>query len=171
MPERNMTVTLKGAPLTLGGARLEVGEAAPSFTAVRIDLTSVDFALMRGKVCILSSVPSLDTPVCDRQTRRFAEEAGKLGPEVKLVTISMDLPFAQKRWVERAGIVNMEMLSDHREASFGQSFGMLVRELRLLGRGVFVIDRGGTVRYAQIMSELAEEPDYDAALRAARGLL
>jgi len=162
---------MKGMPLTLSGNGLSVGEKAPDFTAVRTDLTPVDFASYRGKVCVISSVPSLDTPVCDRQTRQFGEEAARLGEGVKVLTVSMDLPFAQKRWAEKAGVTNIEFLSDHRAASFGEAFGMLVKELRLLGRGVFVIDRNGTVRYAEILDELSREPDYNAALNAARQLL
>lgn len=171
MAERNQTVTMKGAPLTLCGNKLEVGDKAPDFQAVRTDLAPVDMAAFRGKVCVLSSVPSLDTPVCDRQTRHFGDEASKLGQDVKVVTISMDLPFAMKRWAEKAGVTNIEFLSDHRTAGFGEAFGMLVKELRLLGRGVFVIDRNGTVRYSQIVDELSREPDYDAALNAARQLV
>lgn len=171
MTQRNRTVTMKGSPLTLRGNNLEVGQKAPDFQTVKTDLTPVNFASFRGKVCIVSSVPSLDTPVCDKQTREFAEQAGKLGPDIKVLTVSMDLPFAMKRWAEKAGVSNVEFLSDHRKASFGEAFGMLVEELRLLGRAVFVTDRDGTVRYAQILDELSKEPDYNAALAAARQLV
>jgi thioredoxin-dependent peroxiredoxin len=112
-------------------------------------------------------VPSLDTPVCDTETRRFNEEAGKLAG-VKVVTVSMDLPFAQKRWCGAAGVANVQTLSDHRDAAFGYAYGMLIKELRLLARSVIVIDKQGMIRYIQIVPEMTHEPDYTAALEAAR---
>jgi thiol peroxidase len=116
-------------------------------------------------------VPSLDTPVCDLQTRRFNQEAARLGPDVQILTISMDLPFAQKRWCGAAGIERVTTLSDHREASFGTAYGVLIKELRLLARAVFVVDKDGVVRYVQIVPELSREPDYEAALAAAKAAL
>ena len=150
---------------------LQIGDQAPDFEVVANDLSTVRFSSFRGKVCIISSVPSLDTSVCDTMTRRFNQEAGNLGDDVAVLTISMDLPFAQKRWCGAADVKNLQTLSDHRQASFGKAFGVLIKELRLLARAVFVIDKEGIIRYAEIVDELTNEPDYDAALKAARRLL
>ena len=171
MNERTGLVTMKGQPLTLLGDEVKVGDKAPDFEVVANDLSTVRFSSFRGKVCIISSVPSLDTSVCDTMTRRFNQEAGNLGDDVAVLTISMDLPFAQKRWCGAADVENLQTLSDHREASFGEAFGVLIKELRLLARAVFVIDKEGIIRYAEIVDELTSEPDYDAALKAARQLL
>jgi len=130
------------------------------------DLSPAKLSDFHGKVCVISVVPSLDTPVCDIQTRRFNEEAAALGDDVVVLTISMDLPFAQKRWCGAAGIENVQTLSDHRNAEFGKAFGVLIEELRLLARAVFVVDVNGIIRYKQIVEELTDEPDYDAAIRA-----
>jgi thiol peroxidase len=167
MQERTGLVTMKGTPLTLVGNDVKVGQAAPDFEVLANDLSPVRLSSFRGKVCILSSVPSLDTSVCDTMTRRFNEEAGKLGEGVVVLTISMDLPFAQKRWCGAAGVEHVQTLSDHREASFGQAFGVLIKELRLLARAVFVLDKEGILRYSEVVRELTDEPDYDAALAAA----
>jgi thiol peroxidase len=157
---------MKGGPLTLVGHEVKVGDPAPDFTALDNSLQPASWSSLRGKVCILSSVPSLDTPVCDTETRRFNEEAAKLGPGVEVVTISMDLPFAQKRWCGAAGVTRVRTLSDHRDASFGQAYGVLIKELRLLARAVFVVDREGTVRYVQLVKEVTDEPDYEPVLQA-----
>ena len=157
---------MKGNPLTLLGDEVRVGEQAPDFTVVGNDLAPVEFAAFRGKVCIISSVPSLDTPVCDVETRRFNEEAAKLGPDVAVLTISMDLPFAQKRWCGAAGVSAVQTLSDHRDASFGAAYGVLIKELRLLARAVFVVDKESVVQYVELVKEIADEPDYDAVLAA-----
>jgi thiol peroxidase len=170
MQERTGIVTMKGNPLTLLGAEVKVGEPAPEFTALDNDLSPVKFSSYRGKVCIVSSVPSLDTPVCDKETRRFNEEAAKLGPDVELLTISMDLPFAQKRWCAAAGIEKVRTLSDHRDASFGMSYGVLIKELRLLARAVFLVDRKGVVRYTELVKEITTEPDYESVLSTASKL-
>ena len=170
MQERKGLVTFKGAPLTLLGPEVIVGGDGPDFTALGNDLSDVHLSSLRGKVCIISSVPSLDTPVCDTQTRRFNEAASQLGPDVQVLTISMDLPFAQARWCGAAGVERVRTLSDHRDASFGKAFGLLIKELRLLARAVFVVGRDGKIQYAQIVKELTDEPDYDAALEAARKL-
>jgi thioredoxin-dependent peroxiredoxin len=167
MSERKGAVTFKGGPLTLVGTAPVLGTAAPEFTALANDLSPVALSSLRGQVVILTSVPSLDTPVCDLETRRFNEEAGKLAG-VKVVTVSMDLPFAQKRWCGAAGVSNVQTLSDHREALFGYAYGMLIKELRLLARSVIVIDKQGMIRYIQIVPEVTHEPDYTAALEAAR---
>jgi thiol peroxidase len=170
MEKQKRTVTMKGNPLTLVGNEVKVGQPAPDFEVIANDMSSVKLSSFKGKVCIICSVPSLDTSVCDMETRRFNEEAGKLGSDVAVLTISMDLPFAQKRWCGAAGVKNVQTLSDHRDASFGKAFGVLIPELRLLARAVFVLDRDGVIRYMQIVDELTNEPDYETALDAAKGL-
>jgi len=166
MEERAGIITMKENPLTLVGKDLNVGDPAPDFEVLDNDLTPVKFSSFRGKVCVISSVPSLDTPVCDMETRRFNEEAGKLGADVQILTISMDLPFAQKRWCGAAGVDRVITLSDHRDAVFGGRYGVLIKELRLLTRAVFVVDREGIIRYVQIVKEVTDEPDYRAVLDA-----
>lgn len=170
MQEKEAVVTMKGEPLTLLGKKIKVGEPAPDFEALANDLSPVKFSSFHGKVCIISSVPSLDTPVCDTMTRRFNKEASNLGDDVAVLTISMDLPFAQKRWCGAAGVKNVQTLSDHRDASFGNAFGVLIKELRLLARAVFVVDKAGIVRHIQIVNELSDEPDYEAVLKAVKGV-
>jgi len=162
---------MRGNPLTLVGNEVKVGDRAPDFVALDNNLAAVSFSSFRGKVRILSSVPSLDTPVCDVQTRRFNQEAANLGPNVQILTISMDLPFAQKRWCGAAGVTEVRTLFDHREASFGAAYGVLIKELRLLARAVFVVDARGVIQYIQIVNELTQEPDYKAVLDAARKCL
>lgn len=164
-------VTMKGQSLTLLGDEVSVGQEAPAFEAVANDLSTVKFSSFRGRVCIVSSVPSLDTSVCDKMARRFNEEAGELGEDAAVLTISMDLPFAQKRWCGAAEAENVTVVSDHLEASFGKAFGVLIKELRLLARAVFVVDKDGVVRYKQVVDELTNEPDYESALKAAKELL
>lgn len=166
MKERTGIITMKGNPLTLIGDELKVGDVAPDFVALDNDLSPIKFLSFRGKICILSSVPSLDTPVCDMETRRFNEEASRLGPDVVILTISMDLPFAQKRWCAASGVDKVQTLSDHRDASFGTSYGVLIKELRLLARAVFLVDRKGTFQYIQIVKEMTSEPDYGVILEA-----
>jgi thiol peroxidase len=170
MKERVGIVTMKGIPLTLLGEELRGGVPAPDFMVVASDLTPVKFSSFRGKICVISSVPSLDTPVCDTSTRRFNEEAGQLGENVVVLTISMDLPFAQARWCGAAGITHVQTLSDHRDASFGLSYGVLLKDLRLLARAVFVVDRNGILRYVQIVDEITNEPDYESVLKAVKEL-
>lgn len=172
MGERTGLITFQGSPLTLLGNEVKVGQKAPEAEVVANDLSIVKpSALGLGKVCILSSVPSLDTPVCDIQTRRFNEEIGKLGDRAAVLTVSMDLPFAQKRWCGAAGVKNVQTLSDHRAAAFGQAYGLLIKDLRLLARAVFVLDKQGTIRYVELVREVTSEPNYQAALEAARRLL
>ena len=171
MTERPGLITLKGNPLTLIGKEVQVGGKAPDFTVLDNDLEPIDLSAYAGKVKVISVVPSLDTPVCDAQTRRFNVEAGNLGDDVVILTISMDLPFAQKRWCGAAGVEKVRTLSDYRDASFGEAYGMLIKELRLLARGVLVVDRDDVVRYAKLVKEVTEEPNYDAALSALKGLL
>ena len=170
MEERSGIITMKGNPLTLVGKALKEGDAAPDFEVLDNDLAPVNFDSFRGKVCVVSSVPSLDTPVCDMETRRFNEEAGNLGPDIRVLTISMDLPFAQTRWCGAAGVDKVVTLSDHRGASFGMAYGVLIKELRLLARAVFVIDVTGIIRHIEIVKELTEEPDYEAVLKAAKAV-
>ncbi len=171
MKERKGQITFKGNPLTLLGGELKTGQQAPDFTVIANDMSEVKFSSFAGKVCIICSVPSLDTPVCDTETRRFNEEASNLGDSVKVLTISMDLPFAQKRWCGAAGITNVQTLSDHRDANFGMTYGVLIKELRLLARTVFVVDKNGKIAYIQIVKEMTSEPDYQAVLDAAKKLI
>lgn len=171
MTERHGLVTLHGNPLTLTGAPVAVGDAAPDAELVDNNLQPFSLASLKGKVAIVAAVPSLDTPVCDLQTRRFNTEAASLGADVAIVTVSMDLPFAQKRWCGAAGIDRLTTVSDHKNAAFGQAFGVLIKELRLLARAVFVIDRQGMVRHAQIVKEIGEQPDFDAVLVAVKAAL
>lgn len=166
MPERTGLVTMKGNPLTLQGEMIKVGDKAPDFEVLGNDLASVKFSSFQGKLCVISSVPSLDTPVCDMETRKFNDAAAKLGDDVVILTVSMDLPFAQSRWCGAAGVDKVITLSDHRDANFGLAYGVLIKELRLLARAVFVVDRAGTVQYVELVKEIANEPDYDAALNA-----
>jgi thiol peroxidase len=170
MEERTGIVTMKGKPITLVGQTVKVGQKAPDFEAVANDLSPVKLSSFAGKICIIASVPSLDTSVCNIETRRFNEEAGNLGSNVVALTISMDLPFAQKRWCGAAGVKNLQTLSDHRDASFGRAYGVLIKDLRLLARAVFVVDKAGIVRYVQIVPEIAQQPDYDAVLKAVKEL-
>jgi thiol peroxidase len=171
MTERQGVVTFKGSPLTLVGNAVSVGNKIPDFTALGNDLAAVKLSSFAGKIVLLSLVPSLDTPVCDTETRRFNAEATRLSDDVVVLTVSMDLPFAQKRWCAAAGIDRVITLSDHRDAAAGLATGMLIKELRLLGRAVFVLDRDGLVVYEQIVPEITHEPDYEAALGAARNIL
>ncbi len=162
----NKTVTMKGNPLALSGNRVSVGDTAPDFEVTGNDLASVKLSDFQGKTVVLSAVPSLDTPVCDMQTRRFNTEAANLGDDVVILTISMDLPFAQKRWCGAAGVDKVITLSDHKSASFGQAYGVLIDALRLLARAVFVVGPQGQLTYAQIVPEVTEEPNYDNVLEA-----
>jgi thioredoxin-dependent peroxiredoxin len=171
MQERTGVITFKGNPLTLVGTELKVGNKAPEVTVLGNDLSPVRLSAYRGKVCVISVVPSLDTPVCDMQTRKFNEAAGGLGDNVAVLTLSMDLPFAQARWCGAAGIDKVVTLSDHRNAAFGEATGLLIKELRLLARAVFVVDQNGVIQYLQLVKEVTEEPDYKAALEAVKKLV
>ncbi len=167
--ERHGVVTFKGNPLTLLGPAVTVGSTAPGFHVLNQDLSPISLDAFKGKTLLISAVPSLDTPVCDAQIRRFNQEAAKL-PNVEILTISMDLPFAQKRWCGSAGIDRVKVVSDHKEASFGTAYGVLIKELRLLSRSIFLVDASGTVRYVEYVPEISSHPNYDAALAAARSL-
>ena len=171
MLERSGAVTMKGSPLTLVGPELKVGDKAPDCVVLNTDLAPVSLSAYRGKVCIIASVPSLDTPVCDIEARQFNQEAVNLGPDVTILTISMDLPFAQKRWCGAAGVDKLITLSDHRDASFGATYGVLIKELRLLARSVIIVDKEGAIRYFELVRELAQEPDYEAVLKALKSCL
>ncbi len=166
MEERTGIITMHGNPLTLLGKELKVGDRAPDFELLDNDLKPVNFSSFSGKVCVISSVPSLDTPVCDMETRRFNEEAGKLGDHVAILTVSMDLPFAQKRWCGAAGVEKVTTLSDHRDAKFGENYGVLIKGLRLLARTVFVVDQKGVIQDVQLVKEVTEEPDYESVIAA-----
>ncbi|MGG0719789.1 thiol peroxidase [Robertmurraya massiliosenegalensis] len=161
------SVTFKGNPVTLVGTEVKVGDKAPSFTVLANDLSPVTLEDSKGHVRLISVVPSIDTGVCDAQTRRFNEEAAKLD-NVKVLTVSADLPFAQKRWCAAAGIDNVQTVSDHRDLSFGEAYGVVMQELRLLARSVFVIDSNDTVTYVEYVSEGTDHPNYEAAIEAAK---
>ena len=171
MADRAGAVMFKGNPIALGGPEIKAGSDAPDFTALDNGLQPVKLSQARGKVIVLSAVPSLDTPVCDTETRRFNVEAGKLGGNVEVWTVSMDLPFAQKRWCGAAGVTAVKTLSDFRERSFAQNYGVLVKEGPLAGltaRAVFVVGKDGLVKHVEYVPEIASEPNYDAAIGAAR---
>lgn len=163
--ERRNGTTLKGNPFTLIGPEIRVGQKAPEFTVLAGDLSPVTLAASKGRTRLITSVPSLDTPVCDSETRRFNEEAAKLS-DVEMLVISVDLPFAQARFCQTAGIKNVKTLSDHRDVSFGKAYGTLIKELRLLSRAVFVIGPDDTIQYVEYVKEVSSHPNYDAALTA-----
>ena len=171
MAEHPGVITIHGKPLTLVGQEVKVGDPAPDFQVLANDLSPFTLSSLKGKVAIICSVPSLDTPTCDIETRWFNEEAAKLGPDVEILTISMDLPFAQKRWCGAAGVERVKTYSDHRDAAFGQAYGVLIKELRLLARAVFVVDKSGTLRYVQVVKELGNEPNYNEVLQAVGRLI
>lgn len=168
--ERKGAVTFKGNPVTLLGPELKAGDQAPDFKVLANDLSEVTLADSKGSVRIISVVPSLDTGVCDAQTRRFNEEAGSLDG-VKVLTISVDLPFAQKRWCGAAGVEDVQTLSDHRDLSFGTAYGVAIQEMRLLTRAVFVVDQNDQIVYAEYVPEVTNHPDYEAPILAAKKAL
>lgn len=164
------TTTLKGKPLPLSGPELKAGDTAPDFNVVDGSLQGVNLEKTGRGVRIFSVIPSLDTPVCDAQTKRFEDEAGKLA-DVRIFTISMDLPFAQKRWCGSFGVNRVEMLSDHRTGSFGEHYGTLIPELRIESRAIFVLDPDNKLRHVEYVKEVGEHPNYQAALSAVRSAL
>jgi thiol peroxidase len=170
MNERTGIVEMKGRPLTLVGNEIKINDIATDFEALDNDLKPIKLSSFKGKVVVISTVPSLDTQICDIETKRFNDEAKRLGDDVVILTISMDLPFAQKRWCTDAGVKNVHLLSDHRDGAFGIKYGVLIKELRLLARTIFVIDTAGKVRYIQYVKETASEPDYDEVLEAIKNL-
>ena len=163
--ERIGGTTFKGNPLTLIGNEVKVGQKAPEFTVLAGDLSPVTLASSKGKTRLIISVPSLDTPVCDAETRRFNEEAAKMSG-VEVLVISVDLPFAQGRFCQTAGIKNLKTASDHRDTSFGKAYGTLIKELRLLSRAIFIVDPSDKVQYVEYVKEVTQHPNYDAALAA-----
>jgi len=168
--ERPGAITLRGNPFTLIGPELKPGDSAPDFSLVDNALKPVTLKDTAGHVRIVSVVPSLDTPVCDAQTKRFNEEAARMS-DVDILTVSMDLPFAQKRWCGAFGVDKVKMLSDHKDASFGTNYGTLIKELRIECRAIFVLDRENQIRHAEYVKEVADYPNYEAALSAARNAL
>jgi thioredoxin-dependent peroxiredoxin len=166
--ERPGATTLKGNPLTLIGPELKPGDAAPDFTVTDGALKPVTLKDTGSQVRIISVVPSLDTPVCDAQTKRFNEAAAQL-PGVDILTVSMDLPFAQKRWCGAFGVDKVKMLSDHKDGSFGSHYGTLIKELRIESRAIFVIDQTNKIIHSEYVKEVADFPNYETALSAARG--
>ncbi len=165
--ERAGATTLRGNPMTLLGPALKPGDTAPDFSVIDSSLKPVHLADTAGRTRIFSVVPSLDTPVCDAQTKRFNEEAAAL-ENVDIYTVSMDLPFAQKRFCNSFALDRVKMLSDHKEASFGQAWGTLIKELRIMSRAVFVVGPGDEVKYVEYVPEVADLPDFEAALAAAK---
>jgi len=165
--ERAGATTLKGNPLTLVGPELKAGDSAPDFALVDNGLKPITLKDTGNQVRIISVVPSLDTPVCDAQTKRFNEEAAKL-PDLSIITVSMDLPFAQKRWCNDFQVDKVKMLSDHKDGSFGSNYGTLIKELRIESRAIFVLDHNNKVVHAEYVKEVADHPDYEAALTAAK---
>ncbi|NHN31250.1 thiol peroxidase [Paenibacillus agricola] len=169
--ERTGVATLKGNPITLVGTEVKVGDKAPDFTVNKNLMELATLADYAGKVKLISVVPSLDTGVCDAQTRRFNEEAAKLGDEVIVLTISVDLPFAQSRWCGAAGIDKVITLSDYKNHSFGLAYGVLIKEIHLLMRSTFVIDKDDNVQYVEYLSEMTEHPNYENAIEAVKKLV
>jgi len=171
MADRPKAVTMKGNPLTLTGDEISVGDAAPDVELMGIDLQPKKISDYRGKVVILSTIPSIDTGTCNTQTHRFNQEASALSDDIAIVTVSMDLPFAQKRWCGDAGDVKIDFLSDFKTHEFGHKYGLRVKELGVLARSVSVIDGDGKIVYRQIVDEIADEPNYDEPLAAAKTAL
>ncbi len=169
--ERNGVITFQGNPLTLLGPALKPGDKAPAFTLLDGEMQPLSLMDLSGKVKIISVTPSLDTPVCDLQLRRFNTEASGLLGDVIVLNVSMDLPFAIARFCTSAGIEKAKALSDHRDAGFGLAYGVLIKELRLLARAVFVVDRNDVVRYIEIVPEITNHPDYEKAVAAAKAVL
>ena len=168
MTDMKNIIKFQGNPLTLVGSLPGVGDTAPDFEVLGNDLSPVKLSDFKSKTLVICSVPSLDTWVCDTEIRKFNEQAASLGDDVAVLAISMDLPFAQGRWCGAAGIENVQTLSDHRDASFGNAYGVLIKELRLLARAVFVVDKKGVIHYIELVDEMTNEPDYEAALKAAK---
>ncbi|CAH1225917.1 Thiol peroxidase [Paenibacillus plantiphilus] len=169
--ERTGVATLKGNPITLVGPELKKGDQAPDFQLNKSLVESVSLKDFAGKIKLVSVVPSIDTGVCDAQTRRFNEEAGNLGDNVAVLTVSADLPFAQARWCGAAGIDKVVMLSDYKTNSFGQAYGVQIKDLYLDMRAIFVIDANDTIQYVEVLSEMTEHPNYENAINAVKALV
>lgn len=168
MSERNGLITMKGNPLTLLGKEIKAGDNAPDVTLVANDLSEVKLSSFKGKKVIISVVPSLDTGICDLQTKRFNQEASK-NSDLVVLTVSKDLPFAQKRWCGAANATAVKTLSDYR-GNFGEEYGVLIKGLALLARAIFVVDTNGKVRYTQLVKEVTTEPNYDEVLNAVKSI-
>ncbi len=169
--ENKTVITFKGNAMTLVGQQVKAGQKAPDFKLTANDLSEVTLKNSAGKVRIISVVPSVDTPVCDLQTKRFNDEAGKLGEKAAIITVSMDLPFAQKRWCGAAGATNVQLVSDYKDHSFGVAYGARIKELGLLTRAVVVVDAQDTIQYVEYVGEVTTAPNYDAAIAAAKKLI
>ncbi|KGE16480.1 thiol peroxidase [Paenibacillus wynnii] len=169
--ERTGVATFKGSPITLIGPELKVGDSAPDFVISKNLLEQASLSDYAGKIKLISVVPSLDTGVCDAQTRRFNSEAADLSDDVVILTISMDLPFAQARWCGASGIESVITLSDHKEASFGEAYGVLIKEFRLDMRSIFVLDKNNIITYVEYLGEMAESPNFEAAVSAVKSLM
>ncbi|RAP75547.1 thiol peroxidase [Paenibacillus montanisoli] len=169
--ERNGVATLKGNPLTLIGPELKVGDKAPDFQLNKSLVEVVSLKDFAGKVKLVSVVPSIDTGVCDAQTRRFNEEAATFGDNVVVLTVSVDLPFAQARWCGAAGVDKVVMLSDYKNNNFGEAYGVLIKDLNLDMRSIFVIDSNDTIQYVEVLGEMTEHPNYENALNALKALV
>jgi thioredoxin-dependent peroxiredoxin len=169
--ERKNVVTVKGSAVTLLGEEVKAGQKAQDFKALNTGLEEVTLSSFKDKIKLIASVPSLDTPVCDLEIRRFNDEAAKLSKDLAIIFISMDLPFAQKRFCQANEIKAVKTLSDHRDADFGQKFGVLIKEMRLLARAIFILDKADVIRYVQIVPELSSPPDYEQALEALKDVV
>ncbi len=168
--ERKNIITFQGKPLTLVGPELKVGDNAPDFIVLDNELKETGLKDFKGKIKLISTTPSLDTPVCDMQARRFNQEAAKLPDDVVVMNISMDLPFAISRFCATTGIDKIKTFSDHRDASFGNSYGILIKELRLLARSIFIIDKDDVIRYFEIVPEITNHPDYERAVQEVKNI-
>ncbi len=164
-------VSFKGSPLTILGKPLKVGDSAPAFTLTGTDMGDIASTSFAKKVLIISAVPSIDTPTCSLQTKRFNKEASELGSNVAILTVSMDLPFAQKRWCGAEGVSNIILGSDYKHRSFGEAYGAFIKEWGLIARSLFVVDKNGKIAYVQYVPEVSSEPEYDSALKKVRELL
>ncbi|MDX2494231.1 MAG: thiol peroxidase [Desulfuromusa sp.] len=169
--EREAAVLFKGNPATLLGSEVKVGDTAPDFRVVDNGLQPITLASAAGKIRLIAVVPSLDTPVCDTMTRQFNQDVANLPDSVVVYTVSVDLPFAQKRWCGNAGIDKVQTLSDYQDRSFGLNYGLLLKDLKLLARAVYVIDENDKVVYVELVPEVTAEPNYTAALEAVKKLL
>ncbi len=164
--ERKNAVTLEGNPVTLLGEEIKVGQKAPGFKVLDSKLKEVDLSAFKGKIKVIASVPSLDTPICDLQIKRFNDEAAGLSRDVFVIFVSMDLPFAQERFCQAYNIKKVKTFSDHKDGLFGLNYGVLIKELRLLSRAIFILDKEDKVQYVEYVKELTSHPDYDEALNA-----
>ena len=169
--ENKNAVKVKGSPVTLIGEEIKTGQSARDFKVLNTNMEEVTLSGFKNKIKLIASVPSLDTPVCDLEIKRFNDEAAKLSKDLVIIFISMDLPFAQKRFCQANDIKIVKTLSDHRDADFGQKFGVLIKELRLLARAIFILDKADVIRYVQIVPELSSPPDYERALEALKAVV